>query len=125
MRLVSAALIAASLAASAVSAVAAPARIDDTQFLVANRCLGLMTSHALGTPDAAAMRRFVEDQSWGRVSFVYDRADQMRDDARRAAERNDTDLRTRLTAERDGVCRHFLIPQTTTSSGRGDSRSIR
>ena len=124
MRLVPAALAAAALAASAVSAVAAPARIDDSQFLTANRCLGLMTSHALGTPDAAAMQQFVKVQSWGRVGFIYDQADQARDDARQAADHGGTDQRTQLTAERDGVCHAFLASQTTTSSSRGDSRSI-
>src|ERR1700689_3584201 len=99
MRLLTTALAAAALAASAVAAVAAPLHVDDSQFLAANRCLGLMTSHALATPDAAAMPQFVRDQAWGRVSFVYDKADQVREDAMHAAERNDTDLRTRLTSE--------------------------
>jgi hypothetical protein len=123
MRLATAVMAAAALAATAASAVAAPARIGDSQFLAANRCLGLMTSHALGTPDAAAMRQFVKDQSWGRVGLIYDQADQARDDARRAADRGDTDARVRLTAERDGVCHSFLAAQTTTSSAHGDSRS--
>jgi hypothetical protein len=122
MRLVTAALAAATLAATAASAVAAPARIGDSQFLAANRCLGLMTSHALGTPDATAMRQFVKDQSWGRVDFVYDQADQARDAARQAADRSDADLRTRLTAERDGVCHAFLNTETTAAS-HGNSRS--
>jgi hypothetical protein len=125
MRLVSAALIAASLAASAVAAVAAPAHVDDTRFLAANRCLGLMTSRTLATPEAEGLRQFIKSQSWGRADFVYYRADQLRDDARDDADRAGADQRSRLTAERDGVCHAFLVPQTTTSASRGDPRSIR
>jgi len=124
MRLVTAALAVAALSASAVAAVAAPVHVDDAQVLAANRCLGLMSSHTLGTPEAAALRQFIKDQSWGRVSFVYDQADALRDAAVRQAGRSDPDLRARLTAERDGVCHTFLELETTTAASRGAPRSI-
>ena len=122
MRIASAVLAAATLALSAAAANAAPVHVDDTQFLAANRCLGLMTSHTLGSPDATALRQFIHDQSWGRVAFVYDKADELRDTAMHTADRADTDLRARLTAERDGVCHSFV--NMTTAGGRGTNSSI-
>jgi hypothetical protein len=126
MRFITAAMAAATLAASAAAAVAAPAPISDVAYLTANQCLGIMTSHALGSPDAVAMRQFIRNQTTGRQSYIYDKADEMRDDARRDADRGGTDERTRLTSERDGLCHQFLASMTTTSSGsRGTPSTVR
>jgi hypothetical protein len=127
MRFVTAALTAAALAVSAGSAMAAPAHLNDSQFLAANRCLGLATSRSLAAPqDAAALRKLVHDQSFGRVGFVYDRGDELRDDAMHDADRAGGDLRVRLTAERDGLC-HSLVAMTSTTAAasQGTPSSLR
>jgi hypothetical protein len=105
--LTAAALLAATCAAGAPALASQPAHLTDVQFVEANRCLGLMTSKSMGAPDAAALAQFLKTQNGGRVSFIYDRADQARDDARRDADRAGHD-NARLVAERDGVCRTFV-----------------
>jgi len=124
MRLVTASIAAALAAVVAPLAFAAPVHITDVQFITANQCLGLMSSKSLGTTDAAAMQRFIHDQSYGRDPGVYDRADQVRDNAESDANRGGTDHRARLVAERDGVCRDLLGGATSTASSGGPTRTL-
>ena len=107
----------------AASASAAPAHLDDVQFVQANRCLGLMSSKALATPDAAALKRVVDSQVGGRAPFIYDKADEAREAAMRQAEHAKPDALARLTAERDSACRAFLTATTTASGAPGGRRS--
>lgn len=102
-----AALIAAACLAGAPALAAQPAHLSDAQYIQANRCLGLMSSKALGTPDAAAMKQLIRSETGGRIGYVYDKADQARDDAEREANR-DGASDTHLIAERDGVCRNLI-----------------
>jgi hypothetical protein len=99
--------------ATAASAFAAPPRLDDLQFIAANRCLGLMSSKALGTPDAAALKQVIDSQISGRAAFIYDRADEARDGAVRQADHARPADQAKLVAERDGSCRSFLARATT------------
>ena len=103
-------------------AVAAPVQLSDTQFIAANRCLGLMSSKALGTPDAAAMKQLIDSQTSGRDQFIYEKADEARQDAARQAGGGSEDLHARLTAERDGLCRS-LLGHTTAAAQPSPSRS--
>ena len=112
-----AALIAAVCAAAAPALADQPNHLSDAQFLQANRCLGLMTSKTLGTPDAAAMQQLIKSQVGGRMAFIYDRADQARDDAQRQANRSATD-NSSLVAERDGVCRALIGSGTSEAAGK-------
>lgn len=111
------------LAAAATTVTAAPTRLNDVQFIAANRCLGLMTSKALGTSDAASIRQVVKEQSWGREAYVYDKADEARDEAQSDAGRGGADLRARLTAERDGLCHSFLDTARTAGAPGASHRS--
>lgn len=104
--------------AGAQALAAQPAHLSDVQFIEANRCVGLMSSKALGSPDVSTMRQLVKDQVGGRMDFIYDKADEARDDAQRQADRAGPD-NARLVAERDGVC-HTLIEA---SSGGGGSHA--
>jgi len=101
-------------AATAVTA-ASPVRLNDAQFIAANRCLGLMTSKALATPDAGTLTKLVKEQSWGRDAYIYNKADEARNDAVTDVNRGGAEMRARLVAERDGVCRAFL--DTATAGG--------
>ncbi|MFI4974879.1 MAG: hypothetical protein ACHP84_10105 [Caulobacterales bacterium] len=126
MTLTKSLLFAAVLSATAAGvAFAAPSRLTDVEFLQANRCLGLMSSKSLGEADVAAVKALVGDQSRGRIGYILDRGDQMREDAARQAGRAGPDLRAHLIAERDGVCR--TLGQSTTASGgsSGHNSSIR
>jgi hypothetical protein len=121
-----AALIAAASAAAwvAVPALAdQPSHLSDSQFVEANRCLGLMTSKTLSTPDAAAMQQLVKSQVGGRMAFIYDRADQARDDAQRQANHAAADNST-LVAERDGVCRSLIGSGSSEASGKGGAAQM-
>jgi len=120
MRILTIAATVAVACATAVAASAAPAQLTDTQFIAANRCLGLMSSKALATPDAATLAAYLKTQNVGREGFVYDRADQAREDGRELAGRAGTETLTRLTAERDGVCQSFVADaQTTAAAAHG------
>jgi hypothetical protein len=116
MRFFTSAALAAIACASAATAFAEPAHLTDVQYIAANRCLGLMSSKTLGTPDAAALSRFLDIESQGRVPVAYDEASQARDDARRQANRSNADSNARLIAERDGVCRQFVSAAATTAA---------
>jgi hypothetical protein len=118
-------LIALAAAAAAPALAAQPTHLSDVQFVEANRCLGLMTSKSLETQDASAMAQLVKTQSTGRIGYVYDRADQARDDAQRQANHAGTE-NARLIAERDGVCRSFIGSGSTEASGEhGASQMMR
>jgi len=102
--------------ASAATAFAQPAHLTDVQFVAANRCLGLMSSKTLGTPDAAALSKYLDGESVGRVTFAYDEADEARENARRQADRSNAYTDARLIAERDGVCHQFVGAAETTAA---------
>jgi len=113
--LIATATIAAACASAAV-AVASPTRLSDVEFIAANRCVGLESTKAFSGPDVTALRQLVKTQEWGRESYIYDKADQARQDGERDASRAGAESTVRLTAERDGVCR-TLATTTTASTG--------
>ncbi len=120
-----AALIALACAAGAPALAEQPTHLNDVQFVEANRCLGLMTSKTLGTQDATAMSQLIKAQTGGRIGYIYDRADQARDDAQRQANHAGPDNAS-LVAERDGVC-HALIGSGSSeaSAPHGASQMLR
>jgi hypothetical protein len=118
MRFVTAALTVVAACASAAVAVAAPVRLSDVQFIAANRCLGIESTKAFATPDTDALRKLVKD-NWGRDSYIQDKADEARQDGERDASRAGAETTTRITAERDGVCRALVSTTTTASTPSG------
>jgi hypothetical protein len=112
-------MLAAMLAGAAGSALAAPQRISDTQFVEANRCLGLMSAKDLASDDAPALKAFVDAQAGAREPMALDMADQARNDAARQAARAGAETRARLIAERDGTCKAFIAPNTVAGGGKG------
>jgi hypothetical protein len=115
MRILTIAATAAVVCATAATAFAAPARLSDVQYIAANRCLGLMSSKALGTPDAATLAAYLRIQGNGREGFVWDRADQARDEGRSDAGHGGAATIARLTAERDGLCHDFVAAAQVTA----------
>ena len=111
-----AAACAATWAAAAPALADQPSHLSDAQFVEANRCLGLMTSKTMGSPDATAMQQLVKSQVSGRMSFIYDKADQARDEAQRQANHAAAD-NSSLVAERDGVCRTLIGSGTSEAAG--------
>jgi hypothetical protein len=122
MRFVTAAFTIAAVCASSAVAVASPARLSDVQFIAANRCLGIESTKQFASPDADALRKLVKEQNWGRDSYIYDKADQSREDGERDASRAGSETNVRLTAERDGVCRALV--STTTASTPGGAHNM-
>jgi hypothetical protein len=110
-------LVAAAFCAASGVAAAAPARLNDVQFIAANRCLGLVSSKTLGTGDAAALKAYVDQQSRSRDSMAWDRADEARQDATQEANRASGETKERLTAERDGPCKAYVA--STSEAGGG------
>jgi hypothetical protein len=123
MRFITSAALAAVACASAATAFAQPAHLNDVQFIAANRCLGLMSSKTLGTPDAPTLARFIKSESVGRVGYVYDAADQARDEGLRDANRSGAETSPRLMAERDGVCHAFVSAASTTAAAAHDGHA--
>jgi hypothetical protein len=117
MRFVTATLTIAVACASAAVAVASPVRLTDVQFIAANRCLGLESTKALAAPDVDALRQLVKSQTSGRDSYIYDKADQARDEGGRDASRSGAENNVRLAAERDGVCRSLASTVTASTGG--------
>ena len=122
MRFVTASLTLFAACVSASVAVAAPARLSDVEYIAANRCIGLESTKAFAGPDADALRQLVKSQEWGRNSFIYDKADQARDDGVREASRTGAENNIRLASERDGVCR--TLASTTTASAPSASHNM-
>jgi hypothetical protein len=115
MRFAIATLTIAAACASAAVAIAAPTRLSDVQFLAASRCLGIESTKAFAGPDADALRQLVKSQEWGRDSYIYDKADQARDDGQREASRSGAENNIRLASERDGVCRSLVSTITAST----------
>ena len=106
-------VVAASLAGGAVAA----DRVPDTQFLKASRCAGLMKSSNLGASDGAALDAFLKEQQRRRPAAILDMADRDQKNARFEANRAKGEAKTRLIAEREGVCRGFLPDQQVAAAG--------
>ncbi|ENZ81571.1 hypothetical protein [Caulobacter vibrioides] len=101
------------LAVAGVSLAAAPVFAgepawSDSEFLSANRCLGLAQSKDLGVVDATALIAKIKQEGRGRIGYVRDRADEMRSAALRDGRTRSETVRAKLTAERDGVCKVYL-----------------
>jgi hypothetical protein len=121
-------ILVAGLAASSV-AVAAPARLTDTQFLQLSRCKALVASAALGGGDTASIDALLKVQERGRDPYISEKADSVRDDAASSARHASGDRRARLIAERDGVCQTLSGGETSVArapaaSGGAQAQSI-
>jgi hypothetical protein len=98
-------------------AAASPTRLNDVQFVAASRCLGIISSKALGTGDAAALASYVDQQSRSRDVIAQDRADEAREDAMHEANRVAGERKDRLIAERDGACQAYIAPTSQAGGG--------
>ncbi len=93
-----------SVAVLGATASSEPARLSDTAYMQAARCVGLASSHNLGGGDAAAMDKWLRKQSSGRDPYVQDRADELQASAKREGDRADSFSKPRLQAELSGAC---------------------
>jgi len=116
MSIVRTALVAAAIVAPALAAHAATPRLTDVQYIAASRCIGLMESKALGPVDDYALKARLRDEGAGRVSSVWDMADQARNEAASAASRASGYDKARLISERDSVFVALMPPTQTTAA---------
>ena len=93
----------AALAASG-AALAAPAHLNDSQYIAAAHCQGLFDSHALGAADASGINSVMKSEGAYRSPAIADRASEARTDARRSADRAGAGMKSQLASERDGAC---------------------
>ena len=107
-------IVIASLAAS--TAMAAPqAQLSDVQYLAAARCRALIASPALGKGDTHAIDGVLKAQNRGRPAYIYDKGQDMQQDAASQARHASPTQKTALIAERDGVCQAFNGAETMTA----------
>jgi hypothetical protein len=116
MRLITITLAAAVSCAAVAPVFAGTARLSDTQYIAASRCVGLQSSKALESADASALKQLVKQQSWGRSSMVYDMADEAQETGRRDASRGGAEANVGLVSERDGVCHSLVASQTASAA---------
>jgi hypothetical protein len=102
MRILAGSIITAALVATGASA--QPGRLSDVAFMEVARCAGLASSQTLGSSDGAAYKALIRSQSWGRDSFVLDKADDAQSKAKREADHADDFAKSKLTAELNGTC---------------------
>ncbi len=116
-------LIAASLSAVALAgAASAHSQLTDAEYLSAARCQALMSSPALGKVDTSMIDGVLKTQANYRTPAVADRADEVRESARRAAAHAGPSEKAALIAERDGACAattHDVSVAAMAGSGKG------
>lgn len=98
--------LAATTAASA--AYAQPTRLTDVEYLQAARCAGLAAAENLGAMDTSSIDALLKAEGRGRASYIADKADAARDQARRAANRAGTERKSGFVAERAGACQRYF-----------------
>lgn len=104
-------------AGAAVTPVRAATPLTDVAYMQAARCAGLAEGSGL---DVSQVNALLQKQDTGRMSFVYDKADELRSDARREARRADGYEKTRIASELSGACRAYLggAQQSAAITGR-------
>ena len=88
----------------ATAASARPAKLTDVAYMQAARCAGLADSGKFSGADAASLTALLKDQSQGRMDYVLQKADDLRRDAKRQADRADDYMKAKLSAEVSGPC---------------------
>jgi hypothetical protein len=114
-KLVFSTLVAAAVASTAAPALAASDRWTDGQYLQANRCLALAQSAALGEVPVGDLVAQIKSQGFGRGSSITDRGVSLQAEAARQGKTKDGERKAKLLAERDGVCKAFLVTQVAAS----------
>ena len=98
------------LAASAFAAAGAAANaadLSDMDYLRATRCHALASTDLVDL-DTAAIDKMLQDQRYGRSSYVLERANSARSRAGRQARSAEGEERSRLLAEVNGPCQAWL-----------------
>ncbi len=102
--------------AAVVTPVNAEPALSDVAYMQAAHCAGLAQGAKLDTTKVDAL---LKSQAWGRMAVATDRADEMRDEARRQASRAGPFESQALAAERNGACSPYLgtAPETAQLPG--------
>lgn len=90
--------------AAAVTPVHAETMLSDVAYMQAARCAGLAEGSGI---DAHRLVQTLDRQD-GRMSYVVDKADELRSDAKREARRASGYDKQQVQAELSGVCRSYL-----------------
>ena len=80
-------------------------RWADTAYMAASRCAGLAQGSKLDTSKLDAL---LKDQGNGRIGYVSERADTLRDEADRRARHASGAVRQSIDAELAGPCQSYL-----------------
>jgi hypothetical protein len=98
-------------AATTVLAFAAPAlaEVSEQDYIQASRCSAIAKSSKFKSPDAAAIKAFVEAEEKGRTITTRRRADMAASRAKHEALTASGAKRTALEAELSGACQAFKL----------------
>lgn len=107
MRTLTAAILIAAAASTAAFA-ETPKRLSDSEFLKANRCLGLASSSALGADGAESFKSFVKAQSVGRNEVIVSMGKKHQAKAASEARGGNDERRTALKSELGGACQALI-----------------
>ena len=102
MRILTGLVILAALGATEASA--QPAKVADMTYVQGARCAGLASSSKLGATDVKERTAWLKAQAWGRDSYIQDKADEAKSDAKREADRAGEYAKPKLLAELTGSC---------------------
>ena len=103
---------------------AQPSHLTDAQYLAAVRCQTLMSSSNLGREDTRGIDALVKSESATRSPAAFDRAEDARDQAAKAARHAGVYAKESLANERDGLCRSFTgVVQSASTASSATSRN--
>ena len=110
-------IIAAVVAASAMTGVAQAAEISNLQFLQAARCRGLAASEGLGKLDTASIDTFLKQETGARELPVRVSANNKILAAQKEGDKADGGKKDKLLTERSSACSTYLGAGATASTG--------
>jgi hypothetical protein len=106
-------IIAAVVAASAMTGVAQAAELSNLQFLQAARCRGLASSEGLGKLDTANIDAFLRQEGGAREAPIRVSAGNKISSAQKEGDKAEGAKKDKLLAERSGACSVYLNTAAT------------
>lgn len=109
MRILTSVVILAAVTAAAGGALAGPVkRISDSDYLKANRCLGLASATELGAPNPDPFKALVKAQSVGRNEVIASRGKTILGKSLKEPRNSNEERRAVLRSELEGSCAALL-----------------
>lgn len=114
-------IIAAVVAASAMTGLAQAAEISNMQFLQAARCRGLAASEGLGKLDTAGIDAFLKQETGSRELPVRVSANNKISAAQKEGDKAEGAKKDKLLAERSSACSNYLGAATASTGAAANT----